>query len=82
MKRRLTGVVTSDRRDTSLRVEISRLYRHQRYGKVVRARTVCHVHDEKNEAREGDTVEIVESRPISKTKRWQLVRIVKSVERV
>ncbi|HUE16736.1 MAG TPA: 30S ribosomal protein S17 [Planctomycetaceae bacterium] len=78
MKKRLIGVVTSDKCSKTRRVEVQRLYRHPKYGKIVRARTVCHVHDEENSAREGDTVEIVETRPLSKTKRWQLLRIVKS----
>ena len=78
MKKRLTGIVTGDKMNKSLRVEVPRLYRHPQYGKIVRGRTVCHVHDENNEAKAGDTVEIVESRPLSKTKRWQLLRIVKS----
>jgi small subunit ribosomal protein S17 len=60
----------------SLRVEIQRLYRHSKYGKIVRGRTICHVHDEQNSANVGDVVEIIESRPRSKTKRWDLVRIV------
>jgi len=78
MKKRLTGIVTGDKMNKSLRVEVPRLYRHAQYGKIVRGRTVCHVHDENNEAKVGDTVEIVESRPLSKLKRWQLLRIVKS----
>ncbi len=64
--------------DKSLRVEIQRRFAHPLYGKIVRGRTVCHVHDEDNSAHEGDTVEIIECRPRSKTKRWELVRIVKS----
>lgn len=78
MKKKQIGLVTSDKMDKSLRVEIERRFRHPRYGKIVRGRTVCRVHDEKNEAHEGDTVEIIESRPHSKTKRWELVRIVQS----
>ena len=78
MKRKLVGVVKSDKMDKSLRVEIPRRYAHPLYGKIVRGRTVCHVHDEDNSAHEGDTVEIIECRPRSKTKRWELVRIVKS----
>ena len=78
MKKRFVGVVTSDKMDKSLRVEIKRLYRHPQYGKIVRGRTVCHVHDENNIAREGDSVEIIEGRRRSKSKRWELVRIVKS----
>jgi small subunit ribosomal protein S17 len=58
------------------RVEVPRLYKHPKYGKTLKTRTVCHVHDEHNEAHVGDTVEIVESRPHSKTKRWDLIRVV------
>ena len=79
MKKKLIGVVTSNKRDKTLRVEIERRYRHPVYGKIVRGRTICHVHDEENTAKEGDTVEIIESRPRSKTKRWELVRVVESV---
>jgi small subunit ribosomal protein S17 len=76
-KRRVaTGVVTSDKMNKSRRVEIPRLVKHQRYGKYIRRRTVCHVHDEANDSHVGDTVEIMESRPISKTKHWRLVRVV------
>ena len=71
MKKRLIGVVTSAKCSKTRRVEVERLYRHPKYGKIVRSRTICHVHDEDNSAHEGDTVEIVESRPLSKTKRWQ-----------
>lgn len=75
-KKKLTGTVTSDKMDKGLRVEVTRRFRHPMYGKIVRSRTVCHVHDEDNEAHEGDLVEIVECRPRSRTKRWELVRIV------
>lgn len=78
MKKTVSGIVTSDKMDKSLRVEIKRRYKHPVYGKIVRGRTVCHVHDEDNTARQGDFVEIVECRPMSKTKRWELVRVVKS----
>jgi small subunit ribosomal protein S17 len=71
------GVVTSDKMNKTRRVEIPRLVKHQRYGKYIRRRTVCHVHDEGNESRMGDTVEIMETRPLSKTKNWRLVRVVK-----
>jgi small subunit ribosomal protein S17 len=78
MTKRLIGVVTSDKRNKTRRVEVERLYRHPKYGKIVRARTICHVHDEQNTTKEGDTVEIIEARPLSKTKRWNLLRVVKS----
>src|SRR4029079_6473597 len=70
------GVVTSDKMAKTPRVEIPRLVRHPKYGKILRRKTVCHVHDEAEEAKLGDTVEIVESRPRSKTTRCDLVRIV------
>jgi small subunit ribosomal protein S17 len=70
------GVVTSDKMNKTRRVEIPRLVKHPRYGKYIRRRTICHVHDAANESRLGDTVEIMESRPISKTKHWRLVRVV------
>ena len=75
-KRVFTGVVTSDKSDKTRRVEINRLVRHPKYGKFIRRRTVCHVHDEQNDSQLGDTVEIVECQPRSRTKRWELVRIV------
>jgi small subunit ribosomal protein S17 len=70
------GVVTSDKMNKTRRVEIPRLVKHSRYGKYIRRRTICHVHDENNESHTGDTVEIMETRPLSKTKNWRLVRIV------
>src|SRR5579871_6131479 len=70
------GIVTSDKMDKTRRVEIPRLVMHRRYGKYIRRRTVCHVHDEQNESHQGDTVEIMESRPLSKTKHWRLLRVV------
>jgi small subunit ribosomal protein S17 len=64
------------------RVEIGRLVRHPKYGKFMRRRTVCHVHDEGNTSKLGDTVEIVECPPRSKTKRWELVRVVAESQQV
>ena len=75
-RRTFTGVVTSDKMNKTRRVEIPRLVKHDRYSKYIRRRTVCHVHDENNESRAGDTVEIMETRPLSKTKHWRLVRVV------
>ena len=82
MKRTLVGTVTSDKAAKTLRVEIERRFPHRKYGKIVRARTVCHVHDEEEAAGEGDLVEIVECQPRSKTKRWDLVRVVKAADNV
>ena len=70
------GVVTSDKRDQTRTVKIARLVKHPKYGKFLRRQTTCHVHDEKNESNLGDTVEIVECRPRSKQKRWELVKVV------
>ncbi|MFV0444970.1 MAG: 30S ribosomal protein S17 [Planctomycetaceae bacterium] len=78
MRRTLIGVVTSDKQAKTRKVEVSRLFQHPMYGKIVRGRTVCHVHDEKNETHLGDTVEIAECRPRSALKRWELVRVVKA----
>ena len=76
-KRRVeTGVVTSDKMQKTRRVEIPRLVKHVRYGKYIRRRTICYVHDEQNESHTGDTVEIMETRPLSKMKNWRLVRVV------
>ncbi len=77
MHKRMVGVVTSDKMNKSRRVEVERTFKHAKYGKTVRARTVCHVHDEDNVCHTGDTVEIVECRPRSKLKRWEFVRIVR-----
>jgi small subunit ribosomal protein S17 len=77
MRKTLIGTVTSDKRAKSRRVEVERLYQHPKYGKILKAKTVCHVHDEKNESLMGDSVEIAECRPRSALKRWELVRVVK-----
>ena len=75
-RRTAVGVVTSDKMNKTRRVEIPRLVKHPRYGKYIRRRTICKVHDEENTSKQGDTVEIRESRPLSKTKNWYLVRVV------
>ncbi|MDZ7618984.1 MAG: 30S ribosomal protein S17 [Patescibacteria group bacterium] len=75
-KRLAVGVVTSDRCAKTRRVEISRREKDPLYGKYIRRRTVCHVHDEENSSAMGDTVEIRECPPRSKLKRWELVRVV------
>lgn len=78
----VVGVVTSDKMLQSRRVEIPRLVRYPKYGKFVRRKSVCYVHDENNESRVGDTVAIVPSRPRSKTKRWELVRVVSRSQQI
>ncbi len=71
------GVVTSDRMDKTIVVAVVRKYRHPLYKKVMRKTTRFSVHDEDNQARSGDLVEIMETRPLSKTKRWRLVSVVR-----
>jgi len=75
-RRTAVGVVVSDKMTKTRRVEIPRLVKHERYSKYIKRRTICYVHDETNESHKGDTVEIVETRPLSKTKAWRIVRIV------
>ncbi len=77
---RRTGVVTSDKMQKTITVVVERLVKHPLYKKYVRERTVLKAHDEKNEAKIGNVVEIEFSRPLSKTKRWTLVRIVRAAE--
>ncbi|NND98900.1 MAG: 30S ribosomal protein S17 [Pirellulaceae bacterium] len=80
-KRVVSGTVTSDKMSKTRRVEIHRVVKHPKYKKYVRRRTVCHVHDENDESGMGDRVEIIESQPLSKLKRWKLVRVLeKSTE--
>ena len=75
-KRVVSGIVTSDKMDKTRRVEINRSVKHPKYKKYIQRRTVCHVHDENNESHTGDLVEIIESQPVSKLKRWNLVRVI------
>jgi small subunit ribosomal protein S17 len=71
-----TGFVTSDKMNKTRRVEVESLYPHPKYGKMLRRRTICHAHDETNESHLGDIVEIMETRPLSKLKRWRLTEIL------
>lgn len=70
------GVVVSDARDKTVTVEVPMSFAHPRYDKVVRRSTKLHAHDEGNDARVGDTVRIMETRPLSKQKRWRVVEVV------
>ena len=76
MKKAMIVTVVSDKMDKTIVVEIQRLLRHPLYNRIVRRRTKFKAHDEKNEASTGDRVKIVESRPLSRSKRWRLVEIV------
>jgi small subunit ribosomal protein S17 len=70
------GVVVSAKPDKTITVRIDMTRRHRQYKKVLRSSATLHAHDERNDANEGDTVRIVESRPLSRTKRWRLVEIL------
>ena len=74
--RTIQGVVASDKGEKTIKVVVNYQTRHAKYGKYLKRRTVLHAHDEKNEAKEGDTVQIAECRPMSKTKHHRLLRIV------
>jgi small subunit ribosomal protein S17 len=76
LRNRVIGMVTSDKVSKTRKVVFEYLARHSKYNKYVKRQTVLHVHDEKNESRLGDHVEVMSCRPISKTKTWRLVRIV------
>jgi small subunit ribosomal protein S17 len=74
------GVVSSNKMDKSIVVKVERKVKHPLYGKFVKKSTSFHAHDEKNECSIGDTVKIMETRPMSKTKRWRLVEVVEKVK--
>ena len=74
------GVVKSNKMNKTITVTVERKVKHPIYGKFVKKTTSFHAHDEKNECSIGDTVRIMESRPLSKTKRWRLVEVVEKVK--
>ena len=76
LRKERTGVVTSNKMDKSITVAIKWQEKHPIYGKFVNKTKKYHAHDEKNECGIGDTVKIMETRPLSKTKRWRLVQII------
>jgi len=75
-ERTLTGRVTSNKMKKTIAVEIERLVKHPKYGKYIRRTTKLLAHDENSESREGDTVAIVQCRPLSRRKSWRLLRVV------
>ena len=79
-RRQLRGVVTSTKPDKTITVVVERTYKHPRYGKYVRAKKKDLVHDEENTAQEGDLVDIGATRPLSKHKRWRLVKVVSGAD--
>lgn len=81
-KKSMTGVVTSTGMQKTITIEVTRLVKHATYGKYIRRRARFKAHDERSEARVGDTVTVVECRPLSRTKRWRLQKIqARAVER-
>ena len=81
MKKRKIGKVVSDKPDKTILVEVERIVKHPFYKKYIKTRKKFMVHDDKNQAKLGDIVEIVEVRPFSKNKRWRLVKIIEKSER-
>ncbi len=79
-RRLVTGLVTSDKMDKTIKVTVERQIKHPLYEKRLRRRTVYAAHDENNEARLGDMVEIMETRKLSKTKCWRLVKVLRRRE--
>lgn len=75
-RKSMRGIVVSDKGDKSITVMVERSKRHTLYHKTVRIRSKFYVHDEQNEARIGDKVEIMGTRPLSRTKRWRMVRVL------
>ena len=74
------GVVSSNKMDKTITVTVERKIKHPLYGKFLKRSTRFHAHDEKNECSIGDTVKIMETRPLSKTKRWRMVEILEKVK--
>ncbi|MDB5856300.1 MAG: ribosomal protein [Herminiimonas sp.] len=82
LKRTLIGKVVSDKMDKTVTVLIERQLKHPLYGKIIKRTNKYHAHDEANQAKEGDMVEIQEGRPISKTKAWTVTRVVQVAQNV
>ena len=80
LRKTRTGLVVSNKMEKSIVVAVERKVKHPIYGKFVKKTTKFHAHDEKNECSIGDTVKIMEARPMSKTKRWRLVEVVEKVK--
>jgi small subunit ribosomal protein S17 len=80
LKRTLIGKVVSDKMDKTVTVLIERHVKHPLYGKIIVRTNKYHAHDENNQAKEGDMVEIQEGRPISKTKAWSVTRVIQTAQ--
>lgn len=80
LRKTRTGVVTANKMTKTITVAVERKVKHPIYGKFVKKTTKFHAHDEKNECTVGDVVRIMETRPLSKTKRWRLVEVVEKAK--
>jgi len=80
LRKTRVGVVSSNKMDKTITVKVERKIKHPIYGKFLKKTTSFHAHDEKNECSIGDIVKIMETRPMSKTKRWRLVEVVEKVK--
>jgi len=80
LRKSRTGVVTSNKMAKTITVEVERKVKHPIYGKFVKKTSKFHAHDDNNEAKPGDVVKIMETRPLSKLKRWRLTEIIERVK--
>ena len=80
LRKTRVGVVSSNKMDKTITVKVERKIKHPIYGKFLKKSTSFHAHDEKNECSIGDIVKIMETRPLSKTKRWRLVEVIEKVK--
>ncbi len=81
-RKRLTGVVVKDKMDKTVVVEVERVFKHAKYHKYLRSKTTCKAHDEENKAKVGDRVLIMETKPLSKDKRWVVKQVITQVAAV
>lgn len=80
LRKTRVGIVVSDKMDKTIVVAIKDHVKHPTYGKIIKRTTKIHAHDENNECGIGDTVELMETRPLSKTKRWRLVQVIEKAK--
>ncbi|MEQ9426398.1 MAG: 30S ribosomal protein S17 [Cyclobacteriaceae bacterium] len=80
LRKERIGIVVSDKMDKTITVSVERKIKHAMYGKFIKKHSKFHAHDEKGEGHIGDTVKIMETRPLSKTKRWRLIEVVEKAK--
>lgn len=80
LRKERIGVVIGDKMEKTITVTVERKMKHQMYGKFIKKHKKFHAHDEKNEGHIGDTVKIIETRPLSKTKRWRLAEVIEKAK--